>query len=119
MPEEQLSAEEELKKATWGYIGVGVLWLSLIISGMALERLDLTSDVLTGLLPGTVNTLRADNASLNEQVRELKDAKQRLDGLIGRERATDEALNICQAEKKQITDELKVLKASAAAPAGG
>ena len=43
MPEEQLSAEEELKKATWGYIGVGVLWLSLIISGMALERLDLTS----------------------------------------------------------------------------
>ena len=38
MPEEQLSAEEELKKATWGYIGVGVLWLSLITSGIALER---------------------------------------------------------------------------------
>ena len=51
MPEEQLSAEEELKKATWGYIGVSVLWLSLIISGMALERLDLTSGYLTSLLP--------------------------------------------------------------------
>ena len=63
MPEEQLSAEEELKKATWGYIGVGVLWLSLITSGIALERLDLTSGFLTSLLPGAVNTLRAENAS--------------------------------------------------------
>ncbi len=119
MEEQQLSAEEELKKATWSYIGVGVLWLSLIISGMALERLDLTSGFLTSILPGAVNTLRADNTALNEQVRELKDAKQRLDGLIGRERATAEALDICQAEKKQITDELKALKASAVAPAGG
>ncbi len=111
MADETLSAGEQLKKATWGYVGVGVLWLSLIISGMALERLDLTSGLLTGILPGAVNTLRADNAALTEQVRELKDAKQRLDGLIGRERATAEALDICQAEKKTITDELKALKA--------
>ena len=112
MPEEQLSAEEELKKATWGYIGVGVLWLSLITSGIALERLDLTSGYLTSLLPGAVNTLRAENASLNEQVRELKDAKQRLDGLIGRERATVEALEYCQAENREINAELKTIKAS-------
>ena len=115
MPEEQLSAEEELKKATWGYIGVGVLWLSLIVSGMALERLDLSSGFLTSLLPGAVNTLRADNASLNEQVRELKDANRRLDGLIGRERATAEALDYCQAENREINAELKTLRASAPA----
>ena len=119
MADEQLSAEEELKKATWGYIGVGVLWLSLIVSGMALERLDLTSDILTGILPGAVSTLRADNAALDGQVRVLKDANQRLDGLIGRERATVEALEYCQAENREINAEIKDLKASAAAPADG
>ena len=117
MADEHLSAEEKLKKATWSYIGVGVLWLALIISGMAFERLDLTSGFLTGLLPGAVNTLRADNAVLNEQVRELKDAKQRLDGLIGRERATAEALDYCQAENREINAELKTLRASAPAAA--
>lgn len=111
MANETLSAGEQLKKATWGYIGVGVLWFSLILSGMALERLDLTSGYLTSILPGAANTLRTENAALNEQVSELKDAKQRLDGLLGRERATFEALDICQAEKKTITDELKALKA--------
>ncbi len=117
MADEHLSAEEKLKKATWGYIGVGILWLSLIISGIALERLDLTSGFLTGLLPGTVNTLRADNAALNDQVRELKDSKQRLDGLIGRERATAEALDYCQAENREINAELKALRASTPAAA--
>ena len=117
MADEHLSAEEKLKKATWGYIGVGVLWLALIMSGMAFERLDLTSGFLTSVLPGAVNTLRADNAALNEQVRELKDAKQRLDGLIGRERATAEALDYCQAENREINAELKTLRASAPAAA--
>ncbi len=35
MAEEQLSADETLKKATWGYIGVGVLWLSHSIRNRA------------------------------------------------------------------------------------
>ena len=117
MAEEQLSADEALKKATWGYIGVGVLWLSLILSGIALERLSLSDGFLTGLLPGEVNTLRAENAELDKQVRELKDANRRLDGLIGREAATAEALVYCQAENREIAAEIKELKASAAAPA--
>ena len=116
MAEEQLSAEEALKKATWGYVGGGVLWLSLILSGIALERLSLSDGFLTGLLPGEVHALRADNAALDKQVRELKDANRRLDGLIGREAATAEALVYCQAENRKISAEIKELKASAAAP---
>ena len=77
MAEEQMSAEEALKKATWGYVGVGVLWLSLILSGIALERLGLSDGFLTGLLPGEVHALRADNTALDKQVRELKDANRR------------------------------------------
>ena len=72
----------------------------------------------TGLLPGEVNALRADNDELDKQVRQLKDANQRLDGLIGRERATAEALEYCQAENREISAEIKELKASAVAPAG-
>ena len=109
--EKQLSADEQLKKATWGYIGVGTLWLSLILSGVAVERLGLSTGILTGLLPGEVNTLRDDNSALNEQVRTLKDKSQRLDGLIGRERATAEALEYCQAENREINAEIKSLKA--------
>ena len=45
----------------------------------------------------------------------MKDAKQRLDGLIGRERATAEALDYCQAENREINAELKTLRASAPA----
>ena len=113
MAEEKDHGAEALSKAVWHYFGVGVLWLALILSGLAIERLGLTSGYLTSILPGEVGTLRTQNAALEKNVRELKDANQRLDGLIGRERATAEALDICQSEKKQISDELKQLKADA------
>ena len=91
MAEEQTEAGEELSKATWHYIGVGTLWISLILSGVAFERLGLTTDILTGLLPGEVNSLRIANAAFKEQVQDLKDKTSRLDGLVGREAATAEA----------------------------
>ena len=65
-----------------------MLWLSLILSGIALERLSLSDGFLTELLPVEINTLRANNAELDKQVRELKDANRRIAGLIGREAAT-------------------------------
>jgi hypothetical protein len=107
---EKVREGEEVSKAVWGYVGVGVLWLALILTGLALERLGLTSDYMTGILPGEVSTLRARNEELDKQLRSVRDENQRVKGLIGREQATADALNICQGEKKKLEDELKVAK---------
>ena len=48
-----------IEKAVWHYIGVGVLWFSLFFTGVALERLGLTTWMLSGILPGEVGSLRA------------------------------------------------------------
>lgn len=50
--------EQPLEKVVWGYVGAGVLWISLILTGLAVERLGLTSNMLSGVLPGEVGTLR-------------------------------------------------------------
>ena len=102
---------EELSKAVWHYVGVGVLWLSLILTGLALERLGLTSNYFTSVLPGEVGSLRAKTAEYETNLRKVMDENQRLSGLIGRERQTAEALDICQGEKKKLEDELKQTKA--------
>jgi hypothetical protein len=107
---EKVREGEEISKAVWGYVGVGVLWISLVLTGLALERLGLTSAYLTGILPGEVNTLRAKNEELENQLRAIRDENQRVKGLIGREQATADALNICQGEKKKIEEELKLAK---------
>jgi len=54
----QASEEQPLEKVVWGYVGTGVLWLSLLFSGIALERLGLSSNILSGILPGETGTLR-------------------------------------------------------------
>jgi hypothetical protein len=106
----QVTDGEEISKAVWHYVGVGILWLGLIFTGLALERLGLTSEYLTGIIPGEVGSLRAKNAEHETNVRTLKDENQRIKGLIGREAATADALNICQGEKKKLEDELKQVK---------
>jgi len=106
----QVTDGEELSKAVWHYVGVGVLWLSLIFTGLALERLGLTSDYLTSVIPGEVSGLQAKNAEYETNIRTLKDENQRIKGLIGREAATADALNICQDEKKKLENELKQVK---------
>lgn len=107
----QVTEGEDLSKAVWHYVGVGVLWLSLIFTGLALERLGLTSDYLTSVIPGEVGSLRAKNAEYETNLRTLKDENERIKGLIGREAATADALNICQDEKKKLESELKQVKA--------
>jgi hypothetical protein len=54
----QTAEDKTIEKAVWHYIGVGVLWLSLFLTGVALERLGLTSSILSGILPGEVGSLR-------------------------------------------------------------
>ena len=112
MAGEKVTEGEEISKAIWHYVGVGVLWISLILTGLAFERLGLTSEYLTGVIPGEVGGLRTKNAEQETNIRKLKDDNQRLSGLIGRERQTAEALEICQSDKKKLEDELKQLKAS-------
>src|SRR4249920_62482 len=71
-------AEESMEKAIWGYVGTTVLWLSLLLSGIALERLGLTSRILSGILPGEVGTLRNQ---VTEQSRDLGTVKLERDNL--------------------------------------
>jgi len=112
MAEVKQAAEgEELSKAVWHYVGIGVLWLALIFTGLVLERLGLTSDYLTGVIPGEVGSLRAKNVEYEANLRALKDENERVKGLIGREAATAEALDICQNEKRKLEDEIKQVKA--------
>ena len=108
--EKKVTEGEEISKAVWHYVGVGVLWLSLIFTGLAIERLGLTSRYLTGVIPGEVNMLKKQVAEFETNQRDVMDENQRLKGLIGREQATADALNICQSEKKKIEDEFKQLK---------
>ena len=111
MAEVKVTEGEELSKAIWHYVGVAVLWLGLLFTGLAVERLGLTSDYLTSIIPGEVSSLRTKNAENETNNRSLKDENQRLKGLIGREQATSDALNICQGEKKKLEDEIKQAKA--------
>ncbi|MCS6926603.1 MAG: hypothetical protein NZ578_11950 [Candidatus Binatia bacterium] len=108
--DKQQIADDELSKAVWHYVGVGVLWVSLVLSGIALERLGLTSDYFTSVLPGEVDSLRAKNEELETNLRKVMDENQRLGGLIGRERQTQEALDICQSEKRKLEAELRHAK---------
>ena len=107
---EKVREDEKISKVIWRYVGVGVLWISLVLTGLAFERLGLTSDYLTSILPGEVNTLRAKNEELDTQLRAIRDENQRVKGLIGREQTTADALNICQGEKKKLEEELKLAK---------
>jgi hypothetical protein len=107
MAENKVTESEELSKAIWHYVGVGVLWLSLLFSGLALERLGLTSNYLTSIIPSEVGELKKANTEFQDNQRKIMDENQRLKGLIGREQACQDALNICQSEKKKLEDQAK------------
>jgi hypothetical protein len=63
--------DKTLEKAVWHYVGVGVLWIALILSGIALERLGLTSAILAGVLPGEVGSLRQQVAECHDNLRNV------------------------------------------------
>jgi hypothetical protein len=70
--EEQQGVEDEsLAKLAWGYVGVGVLWLALVLAGIAFERLGLTSTLFSGVLPGEVGSLRIQNAEYDLNLKEV------------------------------------------------
>jgi len=96
--------EESMEKAIWGYVGTAVLWLALLLSGIALERLGLTSGILSGVLPGEVGTLRNQVTELS---RDLGTVKLERDNL----KQTEGAL------RNEISKLQKQVSASATAPA--
>ena len=110
MEENRGTEGEELSKAIWHYVGVAVLWLSLLFSGLAVERLGLTSNYLTSIIPSEVGQLKKANADNQDNQRKIMDENQRLKGLIGREQACQDALNICQGEKKKLEGQAKAGK---------
>lgn len=110
MADEQ-QEEQSLSKLAWGYVGVGVLWFALLVAGIALERLGLTSNILTSVLPGEVGELREQNA---EYETNLKEVTQDRDVLS---RRADTFQRQLEQEKNKVTDlqaELDQLKAATA-----
>ncbi|MBM4259093.1 MAG: hypothetical protein FJ147_24735 [Deltaproteobacteria bacterium] len=77
--------------------------LSLFV-GLTLERLSLTSSYLTNVIPSKVGQLQATVTDQAEKQQRVMDENQRLKGLIGREQACQDALNICQNEKKKCEE---------------
>lgn len=66
------SEEQPLEKVVWGYVGTGVLWISLLLTGIAFERLGLSSNILSGILPGEVGALRSQVTELARDLGTIK-----------------------------------------------
>ena len=111
--EQQISEDESLGKLAWGYVGVGVLWAALLLTGIAFERLGLTSSLFSGVLPGEVGSLRKQNAEFDDN---LKGVTQERDVFS---RRSDTFQRQLEQEKNKVADLKKERDASqsAAAPA--
>jgi ABC-type transporter Mla subunit MlaD len=94
--------DEARQKVVWGYIAKVTLWVSLLISGLALERLGLTSSLLSGVVPGEVQTLRADIAQTSKAVSELRAERDTIRVQIGYIAEAPDQLEQCLNEIKQI-----------------
>ena len=66
------SDDKTMEKAVWHYVGVGLLWISLLFSGVALERLGLTSWIFASIVPGEVGSLRAQAAECERNLGTVK-----------------------------------------------
>ncbi len=113
--EHQIAEDESLAKLAWGYVGVGVLWLALILSGIAFERLGLTSTLFSGILPGEVGSLRQQNAEFDQN---LKSVTQERDVLSRRADTFKRQLDLEKSRSRELQTQLDQTKAAApSAPA--
>ena len=76
--EQQLVEDESLSKLAWGYVGVGVLWIALVLTGITFERLGLTTTLFSGVLPGEVGILRQANTEHEQKLKSLTDQNNKL-----------------------------------------
>ena len=64
--------DNSVEKAVWSYVGTGVLWISLLLTGIAFERLGISSNILSGILPGEVGTLRSQVTEMSRDLGVVK-----------------------------------------------
>ncbi|MSQ46946.1 MAG: hypothetical protein EXR78_00935 [Deltaproteobacteria bacterium] len=67
--------EQSLEKVIWGYVGTGVLWISLLLTGLAFERLGISSNILSGVLPGEIGTLREQSTTCTRDLGIVKNER--------------------------------------------
>lgn len=92
---ERAGEDTSIEKAVWHYVGVGVLWLALFLTGMAFERLGLTSGIFSGVFPGETGTLRNQAAEYKSKLQtteraldEMMRSKQALEVEVGKLKKT-------------------------------
>jgi hypothetical protein len=95
----QAREDTSIEKAVWHYVGVGVLWLALFLTGMAFERLGLTSGLFTSVFPGETGALRTQAAEYKSKLQNT-------------ERSLDEMMRAKQALEVEVS---KLKKAAPAA----
>ena len=114
--EPEQAEDSSLSKAVWHYLGIGVLWLSLFITGVAFERLGLTTSFMTGLLPGEVNDLRTQVAELESGTKELTHSRDRAAKTRNTLEVEVSKLRRVQRELEAEIDDLKPAAAAASTP---
>lgn len=113
---EQAVEDSSLSKAAWHYLGIGVLWLSLFITGVAFERLGLTTAYLTGLLPGEVNSLKTQVAELEGANKDLTHDRDRAAKTRNTLEVEVSKLTRIQRELDAEIDSLKATQTAASTP---
>lgn len=108
--------DSSLSKAVWHYLGIGVLWLSLFITGVAFERLGLTTSFITGLLPGEVNDLRTQVAELEDSTKALSHNRDRAEKTRNTLEVEVSKLKRVQRELEAEIDDLKTASVEASTP---
>jgi len=103
----EMTPEEVLRRATLHYIGVGALWLALIFSGIALERLGLTVGLLVGVLPGEVQALRQQFSEEQHNLSTLTSERDQLKVRLDRLREARESYTQCNAKLQQLKETLQ------------
>jgi len=108
--------EEAVQKTVWGYAGKVTLWVSLILSGLALERLGLTSALLSAALPGEVQKLRTDIAETGSKVLAVRKERDEVRVQINYIVEAPDQLERCLSETKRIEASLPGSPAAEAPP---
>lgn len=100
-------SDEAVQKTIWGYAGKVTLWFALILFGLALERLGLTSNILSEMLPGEVQTLRANLAETESKVLKVRNERDDLKMQIDYIADAQGRLDQCLDEVKRIEANLQ------------
>ena len=92
----EMTVEEILRRQTWHYVGIGLLWLALIVVGVALERSGMAAGVLAGVLPGEAGALREQVAGEERHLATLLAEQAELEARVQTFMKAQEDLSACE-----------------------